>query len=78
MKYDPPLELGPAPSETGRKGAKAVKPNSLKVGGGEVSGSVSFFFFVLGFSIFFGFWELVLGFSWVLGGFSKDGRRIDL
>lgn len=31
VKYDPPLELGPAPADAvGRKGAKAVKPNSLK------------------------------------------------
>eukprot|EP00930_Biecheleria_cincta_P006834 TRINITY_DN107911_c0_g1_i1.p1 TRINITY_DN107911_c0_g1~~TRINITY_DN107911_c0_g1_i1.p1 ORF type:complete len:253 (+),score=58.34 TRINITY_DN107911_c0_g1_i1:92-850(+) len=31
VKYDPPLELGPAPADAvGRKGGKAVKPNSLK------------------------------------------------
>eukprot|EP00435_Cladocopium_sp_Y103_P047151 s129_g13.t1 len=30
VKFDPPLELGPAPTEALRKGAKALKPNSLK------------------------------------------------
>eukprot|EP00913_Durusdinium_trenchii_P004478 g4157.t1 len=31
VKYDPPLELGPAPTDSlGRKGAKPLKPNSLK------------------------------------------------
>ncbi|CAE7793720.1 IDA4 [Symbiodinium sp. CCMP2592] len=31
VKYDPPLELGPAPSDAvGRKGNKPPKPNSLK------------------------------------------------
>lgn len=33
VKYDPPLELGPAPTDSlGRKGAKPLKPNSLKAG----------------------------------------------
>ena len=32
VKFDPPLELGPAP-DAGRKGAKSVKANSLKAGG---------------------------------------------
>lgn len=30
VKFDPPLELCPAPTEALRKGAKALKPNSLK------------------------------------------------